>query len=351
MIACDDGGRHEYSKKAPIKPSEVRINRVSYRVAWRACGPITFILRTQGVATLPLFWSSAQPSIPIDRRGCLYRRNGHRSYLCYVAAVRDRHQGNGVRISITGVSTVIAIVLALTMGCAQKKPEVWSPKPVVLWPHIAPTGMQGVEDGYRLMVDGKTKGLFPARMAVTRIALQPSEERVDLQETVLRADPRNEFLQWNRALDDLMAISEVFPIKKRDLGGGPAQPSQILAAAKALHARLGLVYSVNELSRQNAEMFGILYDTEAGVPLAALHARSSSIEEMDNDSQDTSTLWETDSRALVRVRFEKFFRACIRELILRDERPAVQEPKGWRPPRPTLPVEWPPRQVPTGGRS
>lgn len=196
------------------------------------------------------------------------------------------------------------------------------------------------EDGYQLLLSTSTSGLFPANLAVTRVAIAEEDEQSG--SPMLFADPRNEFLQWNRAFDDQMAISEVFPIDQRDLGGGPAEPEQILAAFRALHARVGLIYAVNEPSPYQSEMYGALYDTHTGGVLASLHARaqSSPIE----DKSVKLTPWETDSRALVRRKFEKYAYAAIYALIQQDQPTRVDPPAGWTPAGPIKPVEWPPRQ-------
>jgi len=146
-----------------------------------------------------------------------------------------------------------------------------------------------------------------------------------------------------------MAISEVFPIRGRDLGGGEADPEQILAAFTALHARLGLIYAMNELSRTESEMFGVLYDTKSAQPIASFHVQAVSVLPPENERcREPVDLWETDSRALVRARFERLVHTCIRELILQDEPETVEPPKGWTPASPTLPAEWPPRRFRTG---
>jgi hypothetical protein len=161
-------------------------------------------------------------------------------------------------------------------------------------------------------------------------------------------DPRNEFLMWNSAFDDQMAVSEVFPVAPRDLGGAEVDPQQIVAATRALDAGIAMVYAVNELSETETEMFGTLYDTEAAEPIAAFHAQAESITPTE-DSDNAPNLWLVDSKALVRAKFERFAHACVRELILHDQPAPLETPTGWTPAGPIMPVEWPPRRFRTGG--
>ena len=144
-----------------------------------------------------------------------------------------------------------------------------------------------------------------------------------------------------------MAISEVFPIDQRDLGGASAEPEQIVAAWRGLHARVGIVYAVNGLSETGTEMIGALYDVAAAKPIAAMHAQAFSIIPPKGDDEPAD-LWETDSRALVRAEFERHVYECLRELISRDVPALLESPDGWTPPGPIRPVEWPPRRFQTG---
>jgi hypothetical protein len=228
-------------------------------------------------------------------------------------------------------------------ACSSKKkkaPEpIWTPRPMVDWQQLTAESPPTVRNDFQITASTPTTGLFPANLAVTRVAIDEGENSGS---PTLLADPRNEFLQWNRAFDDQMAISEVFPIDQRDLGGGKAEPEQILAAFRALHARLGLIYAVNELSPSEAEMFGVFYDTFASKPVALIHAHAQSVF-VPEEEKKTANPWETDSRALVRAKFEKLAYAAVHRLIVNDQRERSEPPEGWIPAGPIRPVEWPPR--------
>ncbi len=254
-----------------------------------------------------------------------------------------------IRQRARGVVAVTALLAILASGCAAKRVEMWTPKPLVNWEHVSTQPVAPVHKGYRVLVDQPTRGLFPASLAVTRVALEVSEGRLPILRPYLLTDPRNEFLQWNRALDDQMAVSEVFPIMDRDLGGGVADPEQVLAAFRALHARLGLIYAMNELSSTESEVLGVLYDTASAQPIASFHAQAVSVAPPEQKyCRKPADLWDTDSRALARAEFERLVHTCIRDLILLDESATVKAPNGWTPAGPIYPVEWPPRRFRTG---
>ena len=235
-----------------------------------------------------------------------------------------------------------ALVFCLTVGCAAKTVEFWTPSPQVCWEDLSTRPVEPVHDGYRIIKAEPTRGLFPASIGVTRVALQTNGEKTAARPKHLLRDPRNEFLRWNSAFDDQMAVSEVFPIDQRDLGGAAAEPEQIVAAWRGLHARIGFVYAVNQLSETGAEMIGALYDVASAEPIATVHAQAFSIIRPEED-HGPADLWETDSRALVRAEFARHVYECLRELISRDVPALVESPEGWTPPGPIRPVEWPPR--------
>ncbi len=243
---------------------------------------------------------------------------------------------------------LVCVGFALCAGCATtpKEERAWTPRPTVDWNRVAAVSFPEPQDEYRILVTQPTVGLFPANLAVTRVAINETDEEIGQLAPALLADPRNEFLQWNRAFDDQMAISEVFPIDQRDLGGGEADPAQILASFRALDARLGLIYAVNELSPTESEMIGTLYDTSASAPVAAFHAHAESIRlspEEEKERKKKPDMWETDSRALVRAKFEKLVYAALHNLIIHDQPSRTDPPAGWTPAGPIRPVEWPPR--------
>ncbi|MGB0715894.1 MAG: hypothetical protein ACPGXK_08450 [Phycisphaerae bacterium] len=243
------------------------------------------------------------------------------------------------------MSIALAPVLVGIVGCASKEEEVvWTPRPKVPWEDVIVDHTVAPKQGFELHVNGPTQGLFPARISVVRLARSEDCMKSEVRDAELFRDPRNEFLQWNSAFDDQMAVSEVFPIARRDLGGGPAMPPQILAAMSALGGEIGLIYAVNELAENETEMLGALYDTSSMKQLASMRAVAESVifEEDEEPEDEDINLFETDSKALVRDEFERLVYLALRELIMNDEPAKVEAPEGWIPDRPMVPAQWPP---------
>jgi hypothetical protein len=240
--------------------------------------------------------------------------------------------------------------LLTVVGCAKPVEPPWTAPPQVHWADIATQAFPTTINDYRMLAPIGSTGRFPTIVAVSRVSV--AVETVDRRGRKARlpylsAKPKNEFLSWNNAFDDQMAISEVFPIAQRDLGGWPAEPLQILASFKALQAGLGLIYAQNELDRDQTEMIGVLYETETATPIAAIQAQAVSITPPEEQRKKPLDLWKYDSKALARQKFEGLVYACIRELILNDQLQKVDVPTGWTPAGPIRPVEWPPRQFRT----
>jgi len=237
-----------------------------------------------------------------------------------------------------------ALAVIASPGCAKKKAvEVWAPTPKVGWESVAIEPVPSPENDYVILAGQPTKGLFPTDVAVTRVARLENKE-TEGASTQLYADPRNEFLRWNSVFDDQMAVSEVFPVEQRDLAGGEATPALVLAASRGLDAEMSLIYAVNELTPQQTEMFGVLYETATSKPLAAIHALATSPPCPPDcpNSDDPYHAWKTDSRVLVREQFAKLAHDCMRELILHDEPVNVPAPEGWIPDYSAYPAQWPP---------
>ena len=237
------------------------------------------------------------------------------------------------------------LLLASNAGCAaRQKTKPWTPQPRVFWEDLAVERFPAPLEGYVILA-APTEGLFPADVAVARVTIE--NEQTNAWTTrcpKLAPEPRNEYLQWNAAFDNLMAVSEVFPVAQRDLGGTEAHPLQVLAAYRALGARMGLIYAMNELRENEVEMFGAWYDMRTTAPIAVCYARAVTTPPPEEASdRDRTDLWKTDAKALVRADFERVLHACMRELIRSDRSAPLEDTAGWKPIRPVRPAEWPPR--------
>ena len=245
-----------------------------------------------------------------------------------------------------GLLVAIASAIGLT-GCASKQPvETWTPHAEVRWSDLVNRPVHPPSDGYFLQAHPRDPGMFPASIAVARVAIVEDEQIDLLEHPKLVRNPRNEFLQWHTALNDQLAVSELFPIATWDLGGGPVSTSQILAAFRALGAQLGLIYAMNRPSPDETEFLAVLYDIRTSEPVALLRTEATSTvtHEEAEQSKEPIDYWKTDSRALARAKFAIHFHDCIRSLILDDEPPVSAMPASWYSKKRRRTVEWPPTE-------
>lgn len=210
------------------------------------------------------------------------------------------------------------------------------------WYFISTEPVEPLYNAYQLQIVPPTRGLFPASVGVTRIESEVIDESVDLIRPLIFTNPRNEYLKWNSTFDDLMAVSEVFPVTQFDMGGENAYLENVLGAFRGLGAKLGLVYAVNEFDDLETEIIGALYDTDSSRPIAHFHAHAVSVFPEKNQKDEPPNLWETDSTAIARQRFESLVYSCFLELIEHDERTEPNAPPGWNPVAPARRVKWPP---------
>ncbi len=201
---------------------------------------------------------------------------------------------------------------------------------------------------FRLLVEGRTRGVFPASIGVTRVHPLPdgSEDRDKL---ILDMKPAVDFLRWNSAFDDLRSISEVFPIEQMALNGAQPSIDSILAAGDALRAELCLIYAEVPEGPAQAEVSGVLFEVHDRRPLAAIRSLAAVADPIDGDEtvshpdeKSTVAREQRDPRLVSEQYFEALMRKCLLALMHNDDPAERVAPEGWVPERMLEPAIWPP---------
>ncbi|MBN1514903.1 MAG: hypothetical protein JXB13_23025 [Phycisphaerae bacterium] len=248
---------------------------------------------------------------------------------------------------------ILAGLSLALLGCEKRKELPFMPTaPVVLWRDLSGRQANLPQDTFTLLVDEPTEGLFPASLAVARLAgVQPAGAGPRFAADhglVLSTAPAHELLRWNAAFDDVRLVSEVFPLSQMSLNGRSACVSTLMESAAAMTGRICLVYSITDLTPSESEIKGVLYRVSTQQPVAAVHARGAYYpppdDEDDEDTRDNfqKLLEPRSARLVAEARFLSLTRACL--LALRDnDRPAKPEiEEGWVPQGPLAPPIWPP---------
>ena len=97
-----------------------------------------------------------------------------------------------------------------------------------------------------------------------------------------------------------------------------------------------------EFDDLETEIIGSLYHVDSTRPIANFHAHAVSVFPEQQNKNEPLNLWETDSTAIARQRFESLVYSCFLELLEQDERSEPNAPPGWKPVGPAKRVKWPP---------
>ncbi len=239
----------------------------------------------------------------------------------------------------------LATALLACVGCEKKSAEYYLPTAApVEWGALALGDPVAAEDDYRLIVEEPTQGVFPAALAVARVAALPVDEQTAL---VLDMTPEVDFLDWNSLFDDFRSVSEAFPLNEMALDGADVSAASLLDAAEALDAGMLLIYTEVRLSLHRALLRGVLYDVDARRMLASVQSSAYVPDPIlpDEDcDRDLSSAEQQrrDARLLALARFEQNMRDCMLALMANDEPVSPVAPEGWIPDRPIEPIMWPP---------
>lgn len=242
-----------------------------------------------------------------------------------------------------------AVLIAATIAGCQKKGgfDFLPTSPTVEWKAISTASNGAVHDGYRVLVSGKTQGVFPVSIGVARVrGVQREVGAARVEQLELDVKPPVDFLVWNSVFDDLRFVSEAFPVNPKAMDGAATSVQTILGAAKALKARACLIYSEVHDTVYESQVRGALYEVATGRQLASIH----SVARVDNpialddkdDYEDLAAEREArDPRLVALGRFEQHLRDCLLYLHANDEPLDPVTPEGWVP---TIldPATWPP---------
>jgi len=234
----------------------------------------------------------------------------------------------------------------LAAGCDKKDEYTFVPThPVVTWDELSRSGAAEVEDGYRVLVNAPTQGVFPASVAVARLAARRTNGAG--RSLALDTKPEVDFLAWNSCFDDFRFVSEVFPVNTMAMNGQAISVATVLSNARAMRAGLLMTYAEEQLVPERYEIRGVLYQVGTQAPLAALHAVAFIQQPVEPDEHHRSResiehVEQNDPRITARRTFERYARECLLALAANDQPAERVAPEGWIPDRPMEPILWPP---------
>jgi hypothetical protein len=237
----------------------------------------------------------------------------------------------------------VGLIAVSVAGCAQNRRDAYAqPTEPAGWSDLSPSASVTSDEGYRLLVPQDTEGVFPASIAIARIAQDPYNGG----QLVMAMKPEVDFLAWNSVFDDYRGVSEVFPLNDKDLDGGEVSAENLMTASKALEAGLLLLYTESQTQFDRCSLSGVLYDVRSRQALAAIHANSLISDPVSpNDrvarTASTGNCEERDPRLVAVGAFESHVRDCLRRLMTKDKSKNVGPIEGWIPTYTVEPLIWP----------
>ena len=192
-------------------------------------------------------------------------------------------------------------------------------------------------DGYTLLGEQPSKGLFPTALAVVRLDKPDPLFRVGQpfyisdhgwQVATFRTE---EAVGWNGLFPTVREVREVVVMDARSVVAPDVTPPEVVGSAEYLQAGLLLIYGPREGPAQGAALAGMIYEVETRKPLAFVQAQAS-IEDYEVPRPDSPKhdLRHVDADYLAARKFERQVWACVRELIAKDQPPTATQPSPWK---------------------
>ena len=224
-------------------------------------------------------------------------------------------------------------------GCQQPAPRVAAyDGPTLTARQLGLEGAPFDRDGFALLVDLRTEGLFPGAAAIARLVPPTplwagSRHRAVATETWHLGDmPWEEALGWNELVDNVLGIREIVVLD----GSATVVPTcaldAIAEAARRREASLCLVYGPAPAREQeSAALWGVIVRSADALPLASVRAQAGPSDFLppapDRSREDLRHL---DPNYLAMRMFQRHARAALLALQARDDRPAATQPSPWR---------------------
>lgn len=229
-------------------------------------------------------------------------------------------------ILATGL-TLLGVTLAL-IGCAAPPPTVYQRQIQIrdLAADVSP-----VDNTFQIIAPEQTVGRFACSLAIAKLV--PTGPAGEMK--LVQLTPAEE-AYWTDTVHGVVAVRDLqflTPISVR-----PEEPGTdtLCAAARDRAASLLLLYAPNRYGPNSAQVFGVLYDTQACQPVATLHASARFLnEEGEEAALDGEPGDHRDADACFQAArtHERHLRECLAALI-HDDSPALPtKPHRWDTPR------------------
>jgi hypothetical protein len=214
-------------------------------------------------------------------------------------------------------------------GCASKKeaPCVYERK--IEMRDLSAEAAQ-VENAFVLQTAETTSGRFACSLSVAKFTLDEAGGTVKF-----RRMTEMEEAGWVNATCGLKEVTDLQFLNPIDTIPNPPTLDYLCAAARDLHTVMLLIYAPNRFGPNSAQVLGVLYDANTGLPLASLHSSANFLDpegaesppdELKGDHRDIDAYYQAE-RA-----YERYVVQCLGALIKQDNPPPTTQPHRWSTP-------------------
>lgn len=236
---------------------------------------------------------------------------------------------------------VVAVLIGLGSLTSCRKPE--PPPAAYQGPTLAGADLglaQAVtvsDNGFELLGKQDSKGRFPAALAVVRLdkpnPLFVSDDPLFVSERgwEVATLPTEEAVWWNTLFKSVPQSRAVCILDRVGVISPDCDLKQVIEAAKRIRIELCLIYGPRSVPDNCAGLAGVILDVNSGQYLAYVQSQAGIFDfeppRPDRSKYDRS---HQDVNYLSARRFERQVRACMLELIDRDQPATTTQPSPWR---------------------
>jgi hypothetical protein len=197
--------------------------------------------------------------------------------------------------------------------------------------------VQAEANGYVVLERASSQGLFPSSLAVVRLdkpnPLFVCEDPLfvcDRGWEVATLKPE-EGVYWSLLLRTVPQAQAVILMDRQSVLSPDCDLAQVIDAMRRQRIGLCLIYGPRLVPDGAAGLAGVIIDVATGEYMAYVQSEAGALDfEPPRPDRPHGDRAHQDVNYLAARRFEKQVRACVLELIDRDERPATTQPSPWR---------------------
>lgn len=235
---------------------------------------------------------------------------------------------------IASVALAVAALIAAS-GCSEQKiltPAAYS-GPTLVSDNFGVGKVPCPTTGFVILDKQKSRGRFPCRVTVARLAPAPADPFADplATEWALSSVKGEESTYWTSLFNTVPVIQGVTVMDPLNMEHPEANLEKIAATAAKMKTSLCVVFGPGPADPGYASVIGVIMDTERRERIACIQALAGpgDFYEPPPDRMDGDQRYE-DVNYIAMRRFQQQVRQCVEQLRLQDIPAPATQPSPWR---------------------